>query len=175
MLFLVWHLSIVINGHTSSDWSLGPVLIKVHCVSCLSLMGAVVSCQFVMLCVCVAHDVCVISGLSLVFLVFLLYDDGKKGYRSYFITTVLKLAPLQPSRYWLHCHCLLYHSLSPLYSHQPDFAVDLVSYSKGTELLLFILEAAPIRNRPYSHGRACRLVIEASHQAERKYIAVRHL
>ena len=36
-----------------------------HCVSSLH-------------CVCVAHDVCVVLGSSLVFLVFLLCDDGKK-------------------------------------------------------------------------------------------------
>ena len=30
------------------------------------------------------------------------------------LSKVLKLAPLQPSRYWLHCHFLLDHLLSPL-------------------------------------------------------------
>ena len=87
MLFSVCHLSIVINGHDSSDRSPGPVLVKVHCVSCLGLMGVVVLCRFIMLCVCVAHDVCIVLGSSLVFLVVLLYDDGKKVYHSYFITT----------------------------------------------------------------------------------------
>ena len=43
----VWHLSIVTNGHASSDWSLGPMLVCVR-------LG----------------DVCVVLGLSLMFLVF---------------------------------------------------------------------------------------------------------
>ena len=63
------------------------MLIKVHCASCLGLVWVswvgwhhVTSLH----CVCVAHDVCIILRSSLVFLVFLLYDDGKKGYHSHF-------------------------------------------------------------------------------------------
>ena len=44
----VWHLSIVTDGHTSSDWLPGPMLVCVH-------LG----------------DVCVVMGSSLIFLVFL--------------------------------------------------------------------------------------------------------
>ena len=90
-MFLVWHLSIIIDGHASSDQLLGPMLVKVHCVSCLGLLS--VSwvrwrCIGLLHCVCVAHDVCVVLRSSLVFFsFFLLYDDGKKGYNSYFITT----------------------------------------------------------------------------------------
>ena len=51
----------------------------------LSLSRGVVSCRFITLCVCVACDVCVVLGSSLVFLAFLLCDDGKKrsSYLSY--------------------------------------------------------------------------------------------
>ena len=38
VLFSVWRLSIVIDGHTSSDQLLGPMLVKVHCVLCLGLI-----------------------------------------------------------------------------------------------------------------------------------------
>ena len=55
----------------------------------LGLLDGVVLCQFVTLCVCVAHDVCVILRSSSVFLVFSLCDNGRKGYHSYFITTIL--------------------------------------------------------------------------------------
>ena len=36
--FSIWHLSIVIDGHTSSDRSPGLIPIKVHCFLCLSLI-----------------------------------------------------------------------------------------------------------------------------------------
>ena len=72
--FLVWCLSIVIDGCASSDWSPGLMLIRVCCFfmsgSHLGPLDEVVSYQFVMLCVCVAHDVCIMLGLSSVFLVF---------------------------------------------------------------------------------------------------------
>ena len=61
---LVWRLSIVINGHTSSDQSLGPMLIWV----CLG-------------------DVCVMLGSFLVFLVFCYILIGRMVYHIYFITT----------------------------------------------------------------------------------------
>ena len=48
-----------------------------------------VSYRFVTLCVCVAHDVCIMLGSSLVFLAFLLCDDGKESYHICFITTAL--------------------------------------------------------------------------------------
>ena len=38
VLLLVWHLSIVIDGRTSSDRSLGPMLVRVHCVLCLGFI-----------------------------------------------------------------------------------------------------------------------------------------
>ena len=87
MLCLVWCLLLVIDGHASSDWLPGLMVVKVHCVLYLGLMGVVVLCRFITLCVCAAHDVCIVLRLSLVFFVFLLYDDGKKGYCNYFITT----------------------------------------------------------------------------------------
>ena len=64
MSLLVWRLSIVINGHTSSDQSLGPMLIWV----CLG-------------------DVCVMLGSFLVFLVFCYILIGRMVYHIYFITT----------------------------------------------------------------------------------------
>ena len=70
MLFSVWCLSIVIDGHASSDRLLGPMLVKVHCVLCLGLVWVswmgwhrVGSLG----CVCVAHDVYVVLRSSLVF------------------------------------------------------------------------------------------------------------
>ena len=70
MLFSVWCLSIIIDGHASSDWLLGPMLVKVHCVLCLGLVWVswmgwhrVGSLS----CVCVAHDVYVVLRSSLVF------------------------------------------------------------------------------------------------------------
>ena len=109
------------------------------------------------------------------------------------LSKVLKLAPLQPSIYWLHCYCFLDHLLSPLYSHLLllHFAVDLLFYSKGTEPLLFILfKAAPIQKHPMhdaavikhtnSHDsgtHVLQLVIKVLHQyqAEIKYIAVTNI
>ena len=38
ILFLIWRLSIVIDGHASSDWSPGLMLMKVHCFLCLGLI-----------------------------------------------------------------------------------------------------------------------------------------
>ena len=72
-VILVWCLSIVIDRCASSDQSPVPMLVKVHCVSCLGLMGVVVLCQFVTLCVYVAHNVCVVLRSSLMFLVFFCY------------------------------------------------------------------------------------------------------
>ena len=92
MSFLVWCLSIVIDGRASSDQLLGLMLVKVCCVSCLCLIW--VSCVGwrhigLLCCVCVAYNVCVVLRLSSVFLVFLLCDNGRKGHHSYFITTVV--------------------------------------------------------------------------------------
>ena len=53
----VWRLSIVTNGHTSSDWLLRPMLMCVH-------LG----------------DVCVMMGSSLMFLVFFVYVLIRKGW-----------------------------------------------------------------------------------------------
>ena len=50
-----WCLSIVIDGHTSSDWSLGPMLV----------------------CVCLG-DICIVIGSSLMFLVFFVYVFDKE-------------------------------------------------------------------------------------------------
>ena len=44
----------------------------------LGLLRGVVSYRFFTLCVCVTHDICIVLGSSLVFLAFLLCDDGKK-------------------------------------------------------------------------------------------------
>ena len=74
--FSIWHLSIVIDGRASSDQLLGPMLVKVHCFSCLGLIWVLWMrcCRISSLhCVCVAHDVCVVLQLSSVFLVFFCY------------------------------------------------------------------------------------------------------
>ena len=47
---------------------------------CLGLSHGLVSCRFIMLCVHVSHDVCVVLVSSLIFLAFLLYDDGKEEF-----------------------------------------------------------------------------------------------
>ena len=81
MLFSVWRLSIIIDGHTSSDWLLGLMLVKVHCVSCLGLIWVSwVGWHSIGLlcCVCVAHDVCVVLRSSSVFLVFYYVIMGEK-------------------------------------------------------------------------------------------------
>ena len=64
MLPSAWRLLIVTNGHATSDWSLGPMLV----------------------CVCLG-DVCVVIGLSLMFLVFV-YVLIRKISHICFITTV---------------------------------------------------------------------------------------
>ena len=58
VLFSVWCLSIVIDGCTSSDWSPGPMLVKVCYVSCLGfiLVFHVDWCHAGLLCcVCMCH------------------------------------------------------------------------------------------------------------------------
>ena len=71
----VWHLSIVIDGCASSDWLLGPMLMWVH----LGLFCVLSSYVFVTSCVCMMHNVCIVLGLSLVFLVFCYMLTGRKG------------------------------------------------------------------------------------------------
>ena len=66
MSLLVQHLSIVIDGRTSSDQLPGPMLVWVH----LGLFCVLSSYVFVTSCVHVMHDVCVVLGSFLVFLVF---------------------------------------------------------------------------------------------------------
>ena len=63
-----WHLSIVIDGRTSSDWSLGPMLVCVR-------LG----------------DVCVMIGSSLMFLVFSVYVLIRKVGHICFIITFFNL------------------------------------------------------------------------------------
>ena len=60
-----WHLSIITNGHVSSDWSPGPMLMCVR-------LG----------------DICVVIGSSLMFLVFLFMFLIRKVVHICFITTV---------------------------------------------------------------------------------------
>ena len=61
-----WRLSIVTDGHASSDWSPGPMLICVR-------LG----------------DVCIVIGSSLMFLVFFVYVlIGKVGHICFIITKV---------------------------------------------------------------------------------------
>ena len=74
VLFPVWRLSIIIDRCTSSDWSLGLMLVCVH----LGLFYVMSLYVFITSCVCMTHDVCVMLGSSLVFLAFLLYVDRKK-------------------------------------------------------------------------------------------------
>ena len=45
----------------------------------LGLSCGLVSCRFIMLCVCVSHDVCVMLGSSLVFLAFCYVMMGRKS------------------------------------------------------------------------------------------------
>ena len=68
-----WHLSIVTDGHASSDWSLGPMLVCVR-------LG----------------DVCVMIGSSLMFLVFFVYVlIGKVGHICFIITHPFKHVQLR--------------------------------------------------------------------------------
>ena len=60
-----WRLSIVTDGHASSDWSLGPMLVCVR-------LG----------------DICVVIGSSLMFLVFFVYVLIRKVGHICFITTI---------------------------------------------------------------------------------------
>ena len=46
----------------------------------LGLSCGLVSCRFIMLCVHVLHNLCIMLGSSLIFLAFLLYDDGKEEF-----------------------------------------------------------------------------------------------
>ena len=84
MLFLVWRLSIVIDRCTSSDQSLGLMLVWVH----LGFSYVLSSYVFVTSCVCMTHNVCIVLGSSLVFLAFFCYRKKKKVYHIYFMTTV---------------------------------------------------------------------------------------
>ena len=63
---LAWRLSIITDGCASSDWSLGPML----------------------MCVCLG-DICVMIGLSLMFLVFFVYVLIRKVVHICFITTLV--------------------------------------------------------------------------------------
>ena len=101
MLFLVWCLSIVINGRTSSDRLPGPILVWVH----LGLSYVLSSYVFITSCVCVMHDVCIVLGLSLVFLAFLLYVDRKKKGLSYLFY------------HNIHLHYLITSSWARLHPH----------------------------------------------------------
>ena len=63
-----WHLSIITDGRTSSDWLLGPMLV----------------------CVCLG-DVCIVIGSSLMFLVFSVYVLIRKVGHICFIITFFNL------------------------------------------------------------------------------------
>ena len=63
-------------------------------VSSRSLMwGGIVQVCYIV-CVCVAHDVCVVLGSSLVFLAFLLCDDGKKRLSYLFYHNTVELVSM---------------------------------------------------------------------------------
>ena len=72
MLPSAWRPSIVTDGRASSDWSLGPMLV----------------------CVCLG-DVCIMIGLSLMFLVFFVYVLIRKVSHIYFITTLMISAAIR--------------------------------------------------------------------------------
>ena len=72
----VWPLSIVIDGDASSDRSLGPMLVWV----CLGLFCVLSSCVFITSSVHVTHNVCIVLGSSLVFLVFCYMLIGRKRF-----------------------------------------------------------------------------------------------
>ena len=76
MLFSIWHLSIVIDGRTSPDWSLGPMFMNTCWSPCL--------CSVCVLWVR-SHRVEVIFN---VFSFFFCYVIMEKGYHNCFITTV---------------------------------------------------------------------------------------
>ena len=63
----------------------------------LGLLGGVELCRFITLCVCGTWYMCRIGVILSVFSFFLLCDDGKKGYHSYFITTCI----IPQFWYWL--------------------------------------------------------------------------
>ena len=106
MSFPVWRLSIVIDGHTSSVRSPGPMLVWVHLgLFVLSLY------VFITSCVCVVHDVCVVLGLSLVFLVFFVYMlIGGKGLSYLFYHNGMYICQADVSSMW---HTFLDHSGLP--------------------------------------------------------------
>ena len=85
MLFLVWHLSSVIDGHASSDRSPGPMLVWVY----LGLSYVLSLYVFVTSCVCVTHNVCIMLGSSLVFLVFSFFCYMLIGRKKGFIIFIL--------------------------------------------------------------------------------------
>ena len=63
VLFSVWHLSIVTDGRTSSDWSPGPMLVCVHLGDVCIVMGSSLM-FFVFFCLCVDKKKLVMSILS---------------------------------------------------------------------------------------------------------------
>ena len=81
--FLVWRLSIIIDGCTSSDWSPGPMFIKVCYISCLGFVlvfhvgwyhaGS-------LCCVCMCCTMYASCWGHLWYFSFLLCDDGKKEF-----------------------------------------------------------------------------------------------
>ena len=83
-----WCLSIVTDGHASSDWSPGPMLVGVH-------LGVI----------------CVVIGSSLMFLVFFVYVfDKEKFVHICFITTGCTC--IYSGMYTLHTACLCHLSLT---------------------------------------------------------------
>ena len=73
------------------------------------------------------------------------------------LSKVLKPAPLQPSRYWLHCHFLLSYVSSPLISIYYNCIVQSIEHFIIQRLdfyCLFYPQVAPIWKRP-SHNGGC--------------------
>ena len=90
MSFSVWCLSIITDGCASSNQSLGPMLIKVHCFSCLGLIWVL---WMRWCCISSLHHVCVWHTMYvLCWVVFSLFSLfvmwwWRKGYHNHFITT----------------------------------------------------------------------------------------
>ena len=101
----VWRLSIITDGRASSDQSPGPMLMWVH-LSLIVLSLYV----FITSCVCVMHDVCIVLGSSLVFLVFFYMLIEIKGLSCLFYHNTHQYKQMPSS--WQDAYMGILHSLS---------------------------------------------------------------
>ena len=91
ILFLIWHLSIVIDGRAFSNWLPGPIFVNIHwsLYLCPVWVLWVRSHHVGSLCrVCGTQCMCCVEVIFNVFSFFcLLCDNGRKDYHNCFITT----------------------------------------------------------------------------------------